>query len=722
MAVSHAAHQSVPVAGNRALIISGGMGDDPASFTNIVELYNPVSGASLLTGGLNTGRGSFSATLLRDRRVLVVGGYNAIEKWVANAEIYDPISGSWSLNQPLYNHGIGHTATLLIDGRVLVTGGCMADGIPGRSNRTELFDPATNSWTDVGTLSQPRCGHVAALLSDGRVVVAGGENGEVVLSSVDVFNPVTGLWSQTGNLNVARRDAAAVQMLDGRVIVSGGAADISGRSATLDSAEIYDANLGKWGQVASMSQSRSGHTVNLLPGGLVLVAGGLDVSAIGSIQYLDSVEVYDPQAGTWASIARLNEPRAYHAATLLPDGRVFVTGGIRSEGASLASTEYLVVSKPPILEIPTPYVDDTRTPTMTPLMNITSTLTGTLGISSTSTSTSTVILEATLTPTSTPEGYIPVISRENVQSLVEHNHVLDDSVKDVYDLSFSVDGRFLAAGTGDGAWYWTADSGWQGQSGVANSIQPIVYSVAFSPDGNQLYADEFSSGSYQMLIWDYVNAQVLSSATYFQAVSRFILSKDGTLVVVGLHEATSNIFLVDTDGFNELMILDLPGGPLGMVFSPDGTQLAAGSYEGEIKLWDFSEWSTTHQVSDLWSFQAHSRYQGYVECLAFSPDGSTLVSGSNDKTIKWLDASSGRIIRTLSGNTAYVSDLAFTPDGLVLVSGSQDGTVKFWDSATGDLLYTLNFAQPVQTLAISPDGSLLVIGTIGDGMYMYGLP
>jgi WD40 repeat protein len=111
-----------------------------------------------------------------------------------------------------------------------------------------------------------------------------------------------------------------------------------------------------------------------------------------------------------------------------------------------------------------------------------------------------------------------------------------------------------------------------------------------------------------------------------------------------------------------------------------------------------------------------------VECLAFSPDESTLVSGSNDKTIKWLDASSGRIIRTLSGNTAYVSDLVFTPDGLMLVSGSQDGTVKFWDSTSGDLLYTLNFAQPVQTLAISPDGSLLVIGTIGDGMYMYGLP
>ena len=425
MAISHAAHQSVPVTGGRVLIIGGGSWEDPVSFTHKVELYNPSSGASLLTGGLDTARGSFSSTLLRDGRVLVIGGYNASDKWVTSAEIYDPVSGAWSLNQPLFNHGIGHTATLLVDGRVLVVGGCAGDGMPGRTNRTELFNPVTNSWSDAGVLSQSRCGHVAALLTNGRVLVAGGENGESTLSTAAVFDPVTGQWSQTGELNVARSEAVAVQLRDGRVMVTGGISLVNGSSVTLNAVEIFDVNLGDWEQAAPMLENRYGHTANLLPGGLVLVVGGLEVVENNTKRYMGSVDVYDLEDDTWTPIASTDVPRAYHTATLLTDGRIFVAGGMSAETLFLASTEMLVVSKPPIYDIPTPVVWDTRTPTLTPGIDISSTIT------------STHTIETTPTPETPSADNSSVILPANVS-------------------------QHLAVGIGDVAWFRAVETGWSG--------------------------------------------------------------------------------------------------------------------------------------------------------------------------------------------------------------------------------------------------------------------
>jgi hypothetical protein len=385
MAIPHAAHQSVLITGGRVLIISGGAGTDPASYTPKVELYDPVSGTSLLTGGVDSGRGSFSATSLEDDRALVVGGYNPTDQWVAGAEIYDPIGGVWTMSQPLYNHGIGHTATELDDGRVLVTGGCIGDGITGRSNQTELFNPATNSWTDAGALSSSRCGHIAVLLTDGRVLVAGGENGNGDLRSAELYDPVTGQWSPTGDLNVARRNAVAVGLMDGRVMVTGGEADVNGSLVTQDSVEMYDATLGIWQQAAPMLELRYGHTMTVLPGGLVLVVGGVEDKGAQPRRFIASVDIYNPQDDTWIPVASTKVARGFHTSTLLPDGRIFVAGGMSAEGEILASTEILIVSRPPKQDIPTPIIWSSRTPTLIPEFGITSTLTGTIPIESTPT-------------------------------------------------------------------------------------------------------------------------------------------------------------------------------------------------------------------------------------------------------------------------------------------------------------------------------------------------
>ena len=373
MATPHVAHKAVTVAGGRVLIIGGGMADDPASFTNKVVLYNPANGSSLFTGALKIGRGAFSTTLLMDGRVLVVGGFNASLQQEISAEIYDPVSGGWSLTKLNYNHGSGHSATLMLDGRVLVAGGCVGDGLTGISDRVELFDPATNSWTEVSAMSHPRCNPIAVLLTDGRVLVAGGEDGEGSLSSAEMFDPVTGQWSKTGDLITSRSDAVAVRLLDGRVMITGGQAKVSNGLVTLNTVEIYDAQLGKWEQAAPMTHARYGHTADLLPGGLVLVVGGLDGTDANAKLFLDGVEVYNPDAGTWTPIASLNVPRAYHETILLPDGRIFVSGGISTDGSILASTEILAAGRPVINHTPTAVEESTIEPTITPETGITPT-------------------------------------------------------------------------------------------------------------------------------------------------------------------------------------------------------------------------------------------------------------------------------------------------------------------------------------------------------------
>jgi len=273
-------------------------------------------------------RAYHTATLLADGRVLVVGGYT--EGPLASAEVYDPATNLWSGTGSMGEARVSHTATLLPDGRVLVAGGS-AEGVAKAS--AEVWDPDTGLWAPTGSLLHPRQLHTATLLEDGGVLAAAGTDGTSDLQSAEIYDPGSGAWTATGSLETGRRAAPATRLADGRVLVEGGLVT----NAPTSSAEVYDPVTGLWSSTGSLETILYNHTATLLPDGQVLVAGGTSTAFYPNP--LSSVALWDPATGVWTAAGELLAARLTHSATLLPGGLVLVAGGLDADISPLSSAE-----------------------------------------------------------------------------------------------------------------------------------------------------------------------------------------------------------------------------------------------------------------------------------------------------------------------------------------------------------------------------------------------
>ncbi len=308
-------HGATLLANGRVLMAAGG--------TATCELYDSAAGFwTNTTGSLTNARSNHIAKLLPNGKVLVAGGYNG-SAWLASTELYDPASGSWTAAGNLANGRIGAAAVLLPTGKVLVAGGYNGSIWLAAS---ELFDPATAVWSPTASLGGARYYTTATLLTNGKVLVAGGYNGSAYLASAELYDPATGTWTPTGSLATARQLHAATLLPNGKVLIVGGY-----NGSYLASAELYDPASGTWTATGSLATTRQYHSATLLPNGKVLVAGGYNPSSLASS------ELYNPASGTWTAAGSLTTGRYLHTATLLPNGKVLAVGGYGS--AYLASAE-----------------------------------------------------------------------------------------------------------------------------------------------------------------------------------------------------------------------------------------------------------------------------------------------------------------------------------------------------------------------------------------------
>jgi N-acetylneuraminic acid mutarotase len=282
-------------------------------------------------------REASTATLLGNGKVLVAGGYingnccSGLFSDITNtAELYDPATGEWSFTGNLNLRRAYHTATLLSNGKVLFAGGTLAD------TAAELYDPATGMWSLTGNLSETRVVHAATRLQDGRVLVAGGCDNEEcfdIRSSAEIYDPNTETWSITGKLNTPRRFPTLTTLANGKVLLPGGFGHFL---PPFDTVELYNPATGRWSYTGSLRNKRSGQPVTLLSSGQVLVVGG----------WYSGVELYNPATGKWNTTTSPNTVRGASTATLLSDGNVLVVGG---QSAELYHPEVLAPTAPRII-------------------------------------------------------------------------------------------------------------------------------------------------------------------------------------------------------------------------------------------------------------------------------------------------------------------------------------------------------------------------------------
>lgn len=328
----------------------------PAGAQGIHRIHLPrlsngdtLPGRALAPGALVVGRSDgHTLTVLDDGRVLVVGASDAVELW-------DPRDRRSRLVAPLPEARAGHVAVRLLDGRVLVAGGEGTD----RPNGYDLeplasalvFDPASASWQPVAPMAVARRAPVAALLPDGRVLVAGGESGlPHEPPSAEVFDPGEGVWRSYPappsspialdalpngrvlalfapigvDVNAALLDPSTARWMElprssaqGRSRAHVVLADGDVLTVYLRTAERFDAALGRW-EPAARPPATVSATGALLPDGTVLLLG--DARSARAYRY-------DPRADRWSMAGYTEHAHLRPAVAALADGRVLVAGG-----------------------------------------------------------------------------------------------------------------------------------------------------------------------------------------------------------------------------------------------------------------------------------------------------------------------------------------------------------------------------------------------------------
>ena len=300
------------------------------------DLYDPVANAWSTVGSMSTGRNYQAGTILSDGRVLIAGGIDPNNVVLATAEIYDPSTQTWTptgnLNTPRYMH----SATLLPNGMVLVAGGWPGPGLYYGSGTyaltsSELWDPATGTWTATGDLPSPYADHAAILLNSGKVLIAGGESygqgglGRAVIATAATYDPFSGTWTSVPDMSASRDHAPAVLMSDGTVLVAGGSpgACCGGQST----AERFDPNALAWTSTPDMSTGRDGPGASaIFNGEAVLISGGYSCCSDPNPTRASS-EYFDLATAAWHLTGSFIQARAYHTSITLLDGTVLAVGG-----------------------------------------------------------------------------------------------------------------------------------------------------------------------------------------------------------------------------------------------------------------------------------------------------------------------------------------------------------------------------------------------------------
>jgi hypothetical protein len=276
--------------------------------------------------------------------VLVAGGYTSLGiQALSSTEIYNPANNSWTPGAPM---GLGRAqaaAVLLKNGRVLVVGGgtmgFMGTGTQPAGTMAEIYDPAKDAWTPAGNMAYGRAVYpTATLLPDGRVLVVGGRalfnTPETAVERSEVFDPSKNRWSvvSPNNRTGARQDQSATLLPNGDVLIAGAS---PAPDASVSYSDLFSPKTNSWISLPNMHNARCGQGAVLLPTGNAMVIGG----GCGWSDQTSGVEEFNWATKTWTQVAPLSAPRGRIQAVVLADGSVLALGGLAPASSTSAIVE-----------------------------------------------------------------------------------------------------------------------------------------------------------------------------------------------------------------------------------------------------------------------------------------------------------------------------------------------------------------------------------------------
>ncbi len=281
----------VPVGGHARFQIAWAV--DPGVVATLEPDVGVITTSFVSSANLTTpGRAVFT--------VRIASPADSVISDTVSVQTVTPASGTFSAAGSLHEPRMFPTGTLLTDGRVLVTGGDQG------TTSAEIYDPATNGYSMTGSMVVGRGDHVAALLPNGRVFVAGGNPNPTLGMTSEVFDPTTESWSNGPTLTFEPR--AAVLLSGGQVLLI----------PTSGPAAIYDPVSG--------TVTPTGTVLDSSPFRLVVPLSG-DRALIWTSTGQPQMQLYSLSAGLFTVAETPLQPHQSGSVSPLPDGRVLIVGG-----------------------------------------------------------------------------------------------------------------------------------------------------------------------------------------------------------------------------------------------------------------------------------------------------------------------------------------------------------------------------------------------------------